>query len=212
MKQSDSLAGRQTLFSLWAGRITSAGAAAVLALIAASGARADVVEKFNLSGNLNSIFGSPTAFTGTMDVDFSSDFGSYAVQSVEISVHGRSVFTQGPSVDLAASANAVIHASNNTNDMLTLMFTTPSAGTWDGFNQGAITGGWVIFGGLSGVLIGADGVISRDLSSPAIDPPIPIASAAVPELSTWAMMLVGLAGLGLAARRRRAFGVLRGRA
>jgi hypothetical protein len=88
MKQSDSLAGRQTLFSLWAGRITSAGAAAVLALIAASGARADVVEKFNLSGNLNSIFGSPTAFTGTMDVDFSSDFGSYAVQSVEISGTG----------------------------------------------------------------------------------------------------------------------------
>ena len=34
----------------------------------------------------------------------------------------------------------------------------------------------------------------------------------VPELSTWAMLLLGLAGLGLAAKRRRALGFLGGKA
>ena len=38
-------------------------------------------------------------------------------------------------------------------------------------------------------------------------PAAPTTPAAVPELSTWAMMLLGLAGLGLAAKRRRAIGL-----
>jgi hypothetical protein len=45
-----------------------------------------------------------------------------------------------------------------------------------------------------------------------IDPPVPVSSAAVPELSTWAMMLVGLAGLGFAARCRRRLSLLAERA
>jgi hypothetical protein len=78
---------------------------------------------------------------------------------------------------------------------------------------------------VSGVLLGAIGEVTRDLSGPVIlDPPPPIIdpppptidppdpTAAVPELSTWAMMLVGLAGLGLAAKRRRALGFLGGKA
>ena len=72
----------------------------------------------------------------------------------------------------------------------------------------------MVFGGLNGMLIGADGLMTRDLRTPRssappvidpppiIDPP-PVTSAAVPELSTWAMMLVGLVGLGLAAQAPR---------
>jgi MYXO-CTERM domain-containing protein len=82
-----------------------------------------------------------------------------------------------------------------------------------------------------GVLLGATGKVTRDLSNPAIlatpildppppiiDPPPPIinppdpTTPAVPELSTWAMLLLGLAGLGLAAKRRRALGFLGGKA
>ena len=75
---------------------------------------------------------------------------------------------------------------------------------------------------MPGVLLGATGKVTRDPSNPAIlDPPPPIIDppppvidpppttpAAVPELSSWAMMLLGLAGLGLAAKRRRALGFL----
>ena len=76
----------------------------------------------------------------------------------------------------------------------------------------------MIFGGLTGLLLGAIGEVTRDPSDPVIldpprqiDPPDP-PTLAVPELSTWAMMLIGLAGLGLAAKGRRALGFLRGRA
>jgi hypothetical protein len=51
-----------------------------------------------------------------------------------------------------------------------------------------------------------------DQPPPIVDPPTPITSAAVPELSTWAMMLLGLAGLGFAAKRRRALAFLKGKA
>jgi hypothetical protein len=43
-----------------------------------------------------------------------------------------------------------------------------------------------------------------------VDPPDP-PSVPVLELSTWTMMLVGLAGLGLAAKGRRALALLGGR-
>jgi hypothetical protein len=76
---------------------------------------------------------------------------------------------------------------------------------------------------VTGLLLGATGEVTRDLSNPAIlaapilDPPPPIIdppppTLAVPELSTWAMLLLGLAGLGLAAKRRRALGFLGGKA
>jgi hypothetical protein len=76
----------------------------------------------------------------------------------------------------------------------------------------------VVFGGLTGSLLGADGVITRTSGPTIIDPPEPPPidppdppSVPVPELSTWAMMLVGLAGLGLAAKGRRALALLGGR-
>ena len=98
-----------------------------------------------------------------------------------------------------------------------MTFVTPSPGAWAGFNQEAIAGGEVIFGGVTGLLLGASGEVTRDSSDPVIldpppiDPPDP-PPLAVPELSTWAMMLIGLAGLGLAAKGRRAIGFVVGKA
>jgi hypothetical protein len=208
----------------------SAAALAALATFAASAAKADVVETFGLSGSLNSFFGSPVAFFGTIKLDFSNDFTQESLQSISITVQGRPVFSNAPSLNLAPWADqAVIGASNSSGDALTLMFSTPNPGAWVGFNQGAIAGGQVVYGGLTGLLLGAVGIVTRDPSDPAIlapplilapppvlgppvlDPP-PITAAAAPEASTWVMMLIGLAGLGLAAKRRRALGSPIGRA
>jgi hypothetical protein len=230
MKQTDFLAGGHTLFSLWTGRFAAATVLTALALIAAPVAKADVLETFTLSGTFGSFFGPPAAFTGTIKLDFSNDFTEDTLQSMAITVNGRPVFNKSPSLRLAMSASkGIISESNSSGDVLTLMFATPTPGAWAGFNQGTIAGGQVIFSGLTGLYLGANGVITRDLSGPPIvappildpppiieppplsDPP-PITSGAVPELSTWAMMLLGLAGLGLAAKRRRTIGFLGGKA
>jgi hypothetical protein len=180
---------------------------AALLLLMGSAARADVMETFNLSGSLNSLpFGSPVSFSGTIDVDFTDNFTGFTMKSLNITLDGRSVFNQALSLSVNPSPG-IIAASNSTSDTLTLWFNTPQAGTWTGFNTGQIFFGDVVFGDLTGSLFGADGVITRDPSDPAI-----LTSAAVPELSTWAMMFLGLAGLGFAARGRRALAFLVGTA
>jgi MYXO-CTERM domain-containing protein len=219
MKQS----GGQRVLSFFTRRLPTAGAVAVLALIAASEAKSDVVETFNFSGYLKNLFGGPAlAFSGTLDLDFSNDFSKYAFESLDISVQGRSVFTQISSEPGLGASVASIYATNSAKDTLTLTFTTPDSGTWLGFNQGTITMGQLVFGTSNGFYFGAGGVVTRDSSDPPIlapppldppplsDPPGPVTSAVVPELSTWAMMLLGLAGLGLAAKRRRAIVFLAG--
>jgi hypothetical protein len=210
------LAGQMT-FSFLRSRLAKAGVGAALALMAVCGAKADILETFDLSGNLNTAFSSFSPlvpFTGTIAADFSDTFAFEGVQSLQITVYGEPVFNQGASLVLAASTG-VIEVSNSSGESLTLMFTTPHPGSWDDFNEGAITSGQ-LFGEASGFLFGADGVLTRVAGPqvltppPVIDPPPlgdpSLPTVAVPELSTWAMMLLGLAGLGVAAKGRRAIG------
>jgi len=191
---------------------------AASALTASSAAKAAVVETFNLSGKLNTAFpfGSLVPFTGTFELDFNDDFSGYQFGPLMITVQGHSVFRQ---VEILSAAGSIL-ARNSNGDTLSLSFN--ASGTWTGFNQGSIGGGVVIFNGNSGLLLGATGVIARDLADPPIipqvvdpppitDPPDPPPTA-VPELSTWAMMLLGLAGLALAPRNRRALAFLGPRA
>jgi hypothetical protein len=219
MKQFDAEAGGRKSLPSGGGRLASAAVLTALALIAASGAKADVVETFNLSGSFNSFLGPLVPFTGTVDLDFSNDFAVETLQSITICVQGRPVFNQSVSLSVSPSVG-IIGASNSAGDTLSLWFAAPQSGTWAGFDAGEVSFGDVIFGGLTGLLLGATGDVTRDLSDPAIlappppiiEPPPPITSAAVPELSTWAMLLLGLAGLGLAAKGRRALGFLGRRA
>ncbi len=69
---------------------------------------------------------------------------------------GGPVFTEGPSafVILSASTTGTIRASNSANDMLTLLFTTPQSGAWTGFDSGQIFFGDLVFGDLTGSLLG----------------------------------------------------------
>jgi hypothetical protein len=212
------LAGQMT-FSFLRSRPAKAGVGAALALMAACGAQANILETFDLSGNLNTAFSSFSPlvpFTGTIAADFSDTFAFEGVQSLQITVYGEPVFNQGASLVLAASTG-VIEVSNSSGESLTLMFTTPHPGTWDDFNEGAITSGQ-LFGEASGFLFGADGVLARVAGPQVLSPPPPVIdppplsdpslpTVAVPELSTWAMMLVGLLGIALAAKRRSAFSV-----
>jgi hypothetical protein len=205
MKTSSSEAGWRMVFSFLTSRLATLGAAAALALIATPGAKANVIETFHLSGHVGTTFGSKLAFAGTMELDFSDDFTSYTPESLEIRVGGRSLFTTISSVAFGAGFGS-LYASNSTRDTLALTF---DADTWIGFDQATIVNGQLVFGSLNQFLFGASGTVSRvsgppiiDPPPPVIDPPVPVSSAAVPELSTWAMMLIGLAGLGFAARRR----------
>jgi hypothetical protein len=225
MKQFDEDAGGRRSLPSWASRFASTTAVVALGLIVAPIAKADVAENFNLSGYFSSFFGPLVPFTGTVDLDFSNDFTMETLESITISVQGSPVFNQNVSLSIAPSIG-VIGAANSAGDTLELLFAAPQSGTWAGFNAGYFSFGDVAFSGVSGVLLGAIGEVTRDLSDPVIldppppiiDPPPPIidppdpAAAAVPELSTWAMMLIGLAGLGLAAKRRRALGFLGGKA
>jgi hypothetical protein len=211
VKQLDAKAGGRNSLLSRARRVASTSAIAAFALIATSGAKADVVETFNLSGKLNTFpfLGAPVPFTGTFELDFSDDFSGYQYGPLSITVQGRSVFTR---VAIVSAAGSIL-AHNGSGDTLSLSFN--ASGTWNEFNHSTIGGGEVIFGGVTGLLLGADGVLTRVAGPPilpaVVDPP-PITSAAVPELSTWTMMLVGLAGLWLAAKRRRALAFLGGRA
>jgi MYXO-CTERM domain-containing protein len=223
MTQLGANTGGQRSLPSRVGRLASTTAVAAMALTAAPAAKADVVEVFHLSGNLTTFLGplGPLVpFSGTIDLDFTNNFASYTASGA-IMVQGRSsVFNQ---VFLAVSPSlGTITASNSARDTLALWFVAPSSGTWAGFNAGGIFLGDATFGDATGALFGASGNVRRDLSKPAIldpivDPPPPIVdppppTLAVPELSTWAMLLLGLAGLGLAAKRRRALRFLGGKA
>jgi hypothetical protein len=219
MKQTDAEAGGRRSFPSWASRFASASALAPLLLLIGSGAKADVIETFHLSGDLNTFFGAPVAFAGTINLDFTNDFADNTMKSIQITVQGHPVFNQNASVVLSASTTGTIQAKNSVDDTLTLLFTTPRPGAWTDFNTGQFFFADLVFGGVTGSLLGADGVMTRT-SGPAIVDPPPVViidppdppSVPVPELSTWAMMLVGLAGLGLAAKGRRALALLGGRA
>jgi hypothetical protein len=165
MKQFDAEAGGRKSLPSGGGRLASAAVLTALALIAASGAKADVVETFNLSGSFNSFLGPLVPFTGTVDLDFSNDFAVETLQSITICVQGRPVFNRSVSLSVSPSVG-IIGASNSAGDTLSLWFAAPQSGTWAGFDAGEVSFGDVIFGGLTGLLLGATGDVTRDLCRP----------------------------------------------
>jgi MYXO-CTERM domain-containing protein len=205
MKQVDAVVGGQRSLLSWASRFASTTAVVALALIAAPGAKADVAETFILTGNFGSILGPLTPFTGTVAVDLSDDF-AVETSSINISVQGLPVFNQSASLSLLPSVG-VIGAANSAGNSLFLLLDAPQPDmTWTDFEPLDFSFGEVVLSG-AGVLLGGTGTVTLD-APVTIDPP----TATVPELSTWAMMLLGLAGLGLAAKRRRTLAFLGGKA
>src|ERR1700677_2566595 len=181
MKQFDEEAGGRRLLPSWVSRFAPISAVAALALIAASDAKADVVETFNLSGNFSSFFGPLVPFIGTIDLDFSNDFTVETLTSAEISVQGRpDVFNQYVSLSVVTSIG-IIGASNSAGDTLELLFAAPQSGTWAGFDEGAVSFGDVVLSGVSGVLLGATGEVARDGPVILAPPPPPITITDPPD-------------------------------
>jgi PEP-CTERM motif len=190
----------------WVIRLASASAMAALALISGSAARADVVDVFDLSGS----FQIPAlTFTGTMNLDLTTD----AAESVDITVNGLPAYNQSPSLRFATfTKEAVVDVLDSNGEMLTLDFAIPKLGTLAGFiiTGGAIVGGIALFDSgteIPGFLFNPTGFITPDASNP----PNLVTAGSVPEPSTWAMMLLGFAGLGAAACGRRAIAFLAGK-
>jgi hypothetical protein len=201
MKKSGAEVGRRMSFPSWASRLASGSALAALALIAVPAAKADVVETFDLSGSF--LFPAAT-FTGTVDLDFTNNTATSVDVTVYVTADGLPAYNQSPSLFLISGGQAVLKASNSTGDVLTLMFTVPHQGTLKDFTGGTIAGSEAGFGGTC-CLFDPKGFITPDPSNP-------VTPATAPEPSTWAMMLLGFIGLGLAAKGRRAIRFLAGKA
>jgi hypothetical protein len=177
-------------------RRLAAGAMA-LGVFAASGANADA-EMFTLEGLFNE-----GAFFGTMDLDLSTD----TVTSIDIAVTGFPDFTEAgagpPAIMFLDDADtAILSLFDNIGDFLDLEFTIPNRNTLAGFDGGEI---------FAGELTPARPAVSIPFGFGGIIAPASTL-APMPEPTTWSMMLVGLAGLGLAAKRRRAMGSLAAKA
>jgi hypothetical protein len=156
---------------------------------AGSSSRADTITIFNVSGTaMNQSFvpvGSCDArancpFSGTLDVDVTNGtIPAIDITFPSLDPFNRVVFTEpsGTGSTLVAATNAESLGQN-----LNLTFT----GSLMGFTGGTITGENVTTsdGGIALFVINAGGSIT-----------------AVPEPSTWAMMLLGFAGLGYAGYR-----------
>jgi PEP-CTERM motif len=206
-------------FPSWASRVAWVSAMVALALIAAPGAKADVVKTFDLSGSSVT----KDTFAGTIDLDFTNDTATSVDVIVDKSSVSAYAFKHIVLFTFAHSA-AVVYVSDSAGDELTLFFTVPTP--FVDFVGGTIAAQGRFGGGTGGFLYYAPGSITpvtpivsnppppvvSDPPPPVVsDPPPPVLSdpdppsvPAVPEPSTWVMLLLGFVGLGLAAKGRRA--------
>jgi PEP-CTERM motif len=155
---------------------------------AGSSSRADIITMFNVSGTaVNQAFTpvSPTCdaratcpFSGTLDVDVTNG----TVPGIDITFPGLDPFNRVVFSEMDPGATVEATNAPSLGQFLELTFT----GSLMGFTGGTITGSVVTTSDLGVALfvINPGGSIT-----------------AVPEPSTWAMMLLGFAGLGYAGWR-----------
>jgi hypothetical protein len=157
---------------------------------AGSSSRADTITMFNVSGtavNQSFVPVTPTCgaratcpFSGTIDVDVTNG----TVPDIDITFPSLDPFDRVILSEM--NPGAFVEATNapSLGQVLELSFT----GSLVGFTGGTITGQAVVTSdlGIALFVVNPGGSIT----------------AAVPEPSTWAMMLVGFAGLGYAGWRR----------
>jgi PEP-CTERM motif-containing protein len=170
-------------------RLVAGSLLAALVVFAVSGAQAAVV-KFDVFGQ----FASPSliSFSGTLSLDLDTN----KAVSADVTVPGFAEFNDvsGPTFLGTKATLFVSNGSGSGSQILDLVFAVPTPFSFAGFNGGPLTGGE------QGTGIRQSGIhiepIVTDLVSGSITP--------VPEPTTWAMILLGFVGLGLAAKGRRA--------
>jgi hypothetical protein len=173
---------------------------ALFAMASVGAANADTFVEFTAAG----MFSDGTTLTGTMSVDVSgvgcvggsAGCPDTVAPSFSISTHPGETFILGANpgfVGLFTDSLPLISSPFCCGDLsMQILFQTPDAGDLNGYAGGLITGGQTV------VDCGTNGTCNLDsgLSGSFIP-------AAVPEPSTWAMLLLGFAGIGLVAYRRK---------
>ena len=166
------------------------GAALLASSVICSAASASVVEAVNMT------FQSGATFSG--DVTFANDFSSY--NAVTGTLSGGPYGTD--SINWVWDANNYSTGPNNFSNFLMDGSGANEVGSWSNFIQFAYNySGAPTLSFTSGVSYGSfdnyvnynDPLVSGSISS----------ISAVPEPSTWAMMILGFAGIGFMAYRRR---------
>jgi hypothetical protein len=187
--------------------IGAAGAAILLTAAAALPARADVIENFVFSTTYNGGPFSGDALTGTMSLDVGNG-GVASSGTLTISGTGLpGVLTMGLALtdppNSAYEATGGLELFGNDN-----VIPITANGITFGTNAPGGSGGYTLqflLGGESGEC--AANVVCGAIGGPGIDNYEALGattiSAAVPEASTWAMMILGFAAVGFFAYRRK---------
>jgi PEP-CTERM motif len=172
------------------------------AALAPQTARADVTATFDVSGNAEALArgelcGDKCAFFGTLMINVTTG----AATAVDIAFPGLAAFNR---LDVSQKSGTDWRiAADNGDDFADLVFTTtPTPGSLVGFAGGSINFGGNVFelpSGGSVVEMQQDNDLYFVLTGTIAGP---VAVAAVPEPSTWAMMALGFGLLGLVGYRK----------
>lgn len=151
--------------------------------------------------NVSMYFQSGASFSGT--VDFTDDFSSYTDVAGTLFGYQGGYYTGVGSTSINWVWDTINYSSGANNFSNWLMNGTPFGTDYDAFIQLAYNysdpNNLTFTGGVS--VLGTDNYINY--SDPLVEGSFEQLQA-VPEPSTWAMMLFGFFGLGLAIRRNRA--------
>jgi hypothetical protein len=169
------------------------------AALAPQTARADVTATFDVSGNADALTpgercGDKCAFFGTLMINVTTG----AATAVDITFPGLAAFnrlhvSQKSGTDWRIAAD---NLADNGDDFAHLAFTTtPTPGSLVGFAGGSINFGGIVFERPSPSVVELYLVVTGAIAGP-------VAVAAVPEPSTWAMMALGFGLLGLVGYRK----------
>ena len=170
--------------------------AALLSGVASS--KADIIKTFSVSDQLVSLSLNLATISGDLAIDVTTGEVTRANISVIVDANpGINLTSISQSVDMAKSGVGVLVQSGGTLDLDIL--TNTSNGLFPStFGGGSVISGLDTFFLSSGSILftsfGA-GTLTFESSLDTV--------AAVPEPSTWAMLLLGFAGLGLIAYRRK---------